>query len=476
MFAQVAAADGTQGFDNAAERFAMVVFKNVRPRDFEAIHSGNASLNRIYESYRRIIVAEANRLEADLAELGKVSALTEAAKTLAADSGRETVSYVSRILSVNFTPGTTFTYTVGGVSYSASQIGEPSFWDALYASADKVMHVDANGSQAGVFRLDDLKRELDLPTSGAGWNVEGRKRLQRQRSEVAGLLATVRRATFASLVARPDLVDAETTQPLASLVASELEKGTLASDLVTAGFIDQHFNLYVTRFKGLHLTKEAATYLVQTIEQLKYDPEYELGPATVVEALIEQAGGEFLGEASALNINIFDAMLGQPSLEPAIRRLADASPTDPFISLYLDKGKKPDILIQQLAPFWPGLFRLAAEESTGALQRDAVLRIAIENADPEVRYDKSDGISTRLSSDLPSLTVDLEPSFAYEDLGTILARLDVNAADLVALPSRLGRRLADLGNYQRLRQTFSSRPMDCPYPWKISKALQLSQK
>jgi hypothetical protein len=442
VFDRVAVSDDVRNFDNISERFAMVVFKNLRPLDFENIQFGDSALNTIYDVSRRLIVAETTRLSSELVDLSGNAARSEAVAQLAMQAGRELVEHVKRTLSVTHSENANFTYRLSGALYDSDQTTTEAFWDAVYGSSDQTIHVEHQSVPAGDFPLARLIAELELPSSADQWNAAGRERIEEHRAEIGGRLAEMRRATFSKLVARVDLVDSPTGKNLRSLAIDAFGESTLPFELVARGFIDQHFNLYVTRFKGLRLTEPAATYLMQTIERQLSDPEYEVGGAEVVDALVEQAGVEFLGEPAALNLDIFNALLGRPMLEPAIERLSASSTPDPFVALYMEKGDRKLEFVQALASRWPGIFVFLAESSANTPEELKEVATALRAAKTEVRYDSSNETRQIIGNNLSGLSRLLNGSDWQTQVATVLSRLGVEAPSLESIDGELARALA----------------------------------
>lgn len=438
---------GLEGL-SADRLFAMLVYKNLHLDDFEQIRLGTSRIDKAYGAYRRFVqhqmTHQAAVSQAALDKIRRGAAWQERAEA----AGERLHAVLAALIRVIGWSGS-FGIQVDGTSYEENQLGSAELWRSL-ASRSTRIRVTGRSYGSHQVTIDDLER-LVGPAALPGTLVPGDEQGLRRASENALAIRNfVATASMADALRRKDLtmLHGEVSMPLADVIGEFVSPLTV--DLLAAGYIDENFTLYCSDYHDVSISVAAMNFILHCVQPGRPDYRFRLDEASVrsVEA---EMGQRFLRRESVFNIDVFDHYLegDLDKLADALRRLSAAGdPRSDFIDVYLKDGKRPELLVQALMPFWLEAFvRLASSETLDVDSKAGLISAALERATNEANYASGPDLAQVLSEkfdSLPVLVEPLEPDHA-QVVANVLRGLGISIARLQPLGPTQRRAIADLG-------------------------------
>ena len=360
---------------SADNLFAMIVYKNLYAADYEAVTRGRSKLDRVRRAYRDIVNDTAADLEAKIKQLRArqrtpvaAGRLLEAAATDLA--GR--ADAIAQSLSGGQADLQRASIVVNGERFSREDLRSERFWETArqYPDAAQVQTL-----HWGAYPLprSAIEGAFGGPLPSTTISESLMPMVDEEVEETDRLRHTVLQADLMSLFSHGALtispatldaaeVDAAAVDDFVGLVR-EIMGSPLSSQLIAAGFLDEHFAFYVADYPAATMSAAAAEYEMTAIERHQIDFRLQLADRDRdVRALIVSSGEGFLHDRRGYNVDILDALLADEALCPSglagmIRSLATGDREDvDFVEAYVANGHHQTRFIQRLAGCWPGIF------------------------------------------------------------------------------------------------------------------------
>lgn len=429
--------------------FAMVVFKNVFPSDFEKIRHKNSMLDRLYESWRELVRVNLNSEVDRLNKLRGASMLGETAEKRAQQWARlfqKRVHVLESGLQAVHGSGATFGL-VGELD--ESKLRESAVWTAIASGEPLRLRAKVPQGQtlSFTFAIDQLAVLLGIPLQTTEWESVDSEKVEKEILACEENVRFLRHHTWEELAVRPEFTlqhgDKELT--FNDLISAEL-RSPLVEELVRHGFITSHFALYTSMYYGTHLGPEALEYVRRCVEPGKPDILFELSEDAVQQLLTDQGAenddaAEVFRDPSMRNVSIVDYLLKHRPLAvgPIAKELATwGTDETEFVATYCSKGQEPGSLLAALAAYWSGILQytivqapLPAEKRVPAV--DAVLSVLVES----ITYSVDTSVKEFLEEHAAQLVSLISPASSDEAairLGIFLA-CDARFLDVAPLNS-----------------------------------------
>jgi len=406
-----------QGMESlqANQLFALIVYKNIHLADFEDMLLGRSKLDELYRLYRQLVTEAMGARRARLRELALDVALPQALATKAERWGNQLswfVEEVRKAKSVGRGNLSLTGYEVAGNAYSADQVISAEFWRAARTSG---VGLAAQFDRAGTtesFQVDPsgLDRLLldELPPEG--WDKAERSDLDRQRAQIESEIEILRTADFVELAEHPEFTISMQDEQLSfsDLLAVTIES-ELGRALISSGYVDRYYTLYIAQYYGDHVPPNAMNYIRQNVDTNRADVNYPLVDDEIA-AVLHETKGVFLSERSAYNVAILDYLFvhdearARVVLDVATRQIGDDEQV--FLDAYFVDGTSKYAAANYLASGWPRTFVYLVTEA--ALAVDAKLELvsaALAGGSPHVAYEFNDEVRGYLQSNYQSLPV-----------------------------------------------------------------------
>lgn len=372
--------------------FSLVLFKNTEAADFEAIRRGDSSLDRLFETWRDFVGANADHLRRENSRLQLRIEQNAADSEHAAEIGQRLQEVIDLLVDAPGSMLASNDLSVDGANIDAAAIQTAEFWQnfrqnhSLLTLTLQATRYDPSPKMT--LTAEAIETLLGVPINSAGRSSlsadEDREEMRRNGAS----LEFLNRHSWKALLERDDFVMARESVPSSTFRqwAEYLLPSRLAVDLVTQGYITSYFPLHVSSFYGQLIRPDAMTYIMRNVDTNSPDPGYPLGPEDV-EAIIVDQGEDVLAESSMRNVSVLDYLLSsnQGAAETVIRSLpGDGQAGLSFIHHYLSAGRHLDRFIAIITPYWSFVFDyLVGDAPLTASDRVKLFSIAIDHRSNE---------------------------------------------------------------------------------------------
>ena len=335
---------------DANKLLAILIYKNVYPRDFEQLHRREGNLADILslkddliahgEASRRSEIAEIER-QIEIAEQQTPANLKELRQIYA-------MALIAKL------PGPSISVGVNAQQMIPSQqLASDDRFDQLIEECHiywRNIHgnhqgQDISGLQGEVDRQTTYaQRKAEIESKAEGVKSESLRRIRQLRSQIS----TLRTLKFNELVRlNAGRID--------DLFAGFGEKGELARFLILEGYLDDTYYQYTSLFHSGRLSPNDNKFLIQIRAFVTPEASFPIDkPQEVIAAMRE----EDFRQSYVLNVKLVDCLLGDPHLyADKLQRLfaflsSGFDDCEAFFEAYYAGGRKVTALLSGLAGAW----------------------------------------------------------------------------------------------------------------------------
>ncbi|WP_147106586.1 TniB family NTP-binding protein [Nesterenkonia populi] len=389
--------------------FALVVYKNFHPADFEALPHRGSALDVLEGKRQELVRFSIDTLQNRRRDLHRVNELQHKQDTIADNLGER----LKALLSVM--PGELQQLVIGEQSYKIADAQRRGFWER--AAQAQALSAEFQVPQRG-FSGATVKKTVDLESAHLKtlfpdgldpnqWREPEPEELHRQRAQIDADIAELRGADYKALAQDPRFTFEESTfdRHIERTLHSDL-----ARQLVRRGFINRYYAEYSATFYGDFLGVDVANFFRNSVWPNEMLVDFEFTTPDAVSNVLQQAPEGFASSRSALNVQVVNYMLEN---EPALARdlsafVAAEQGDDPrvFLKAFFNEPsvRKTDLVCFLAEHPWRGLFdRLAlpdtvSDEETRSSLLDAALRNARDAASYRFGTQVTDLIAERHST------------------------------------------------------------------------------
>jgi hypothetical protein len=451
---------GIQGLD-ADRLFALVVYKNVHLGDFENILLGRSTLDDLYRHSRALVSEAIDLRRAHLRRLDDEVAVPELRAARAEARGQRLNWYAETLLRARQQKASLTNYVIGGSEFDARQVMSSDFWDNLIEQGNGVsvaFGTQGYGSSSVTIKMDDLRELFDDPLEAGDWEVPDAAKRASERERLNRDLEVLRTADFKDLAAEESFVltHGDETLTFSSLLDRHISSD-VAQALITEGYIDRYYTLYVSQYYGNHVPPNAMNFIRQNVDPNIADFYYRFDNSEEIDAVLSETDGSFLADTSAQNIGLLDHLIESSDpranalLDAVVRRLGDSE--NAFLVAYLGDGSRAASAVAYLAKTWPGILAQLVAMDLSEADRVRFVDEALANSESTLNYGIGADVETFLRSHysrFPSIAAHAEPSPAAAEgapmsatepasqdrakrTTELMAHARINCADLSAL-------------------------------------------
>ncbi|MFF0242931.1 hypothetical protein ACFYRW_22305 [Rhodococcus pyridinivorans] len=400
--------------------FAMLVYKNIHLADFEYMQQGRSNLDIIYRLSRELVAESLAIRRTRLRRIADATALEESITHRAADWGTQLTWFFGKVAEQRSPRAPMDSYVIGDTTFSAEDVHTEKFWRTLFDDGNgvtvRIPH--PQGSHLSPLNVtatkSDLQRLFGDQLLFDAWENMEHAALKREEKRLRADLAALRTADFSDLVTRTDfhLTDEGEPKTFEEILGKHI-KSEVGRALITAGFIDRHYTLYVAQYYGDRVPPNAMTFLVHHVDTNNPDINYPLNDEDI-EAVLRETKRSFLSDASAYNISILDHLLqrADPGADTILNSLITRAgePEQKFLQAYLTEGTQAAEAVAELAVRWPAVFtHLIDKASLSTERRIELVDAALAHSSSDVDYDLGNSIREYFHSVYPSLPTLMAP-------------------------------------------------------------------
>ncbi|MFC7624329.1 hypothetical protein [Microlunatus sp. GCM10028923] len=401
--------------------FAMIVYKNLYPEQFEKVSTGTSELDQVYDEYRKIVNSTARDLEQRATQGPLHPALVEAARRL-----KETASLIN----------STSLQAPNGQQYPETSWEAYDFWSALAASGPQsTSYFLTRQGQTAAFTNTRLSELIDQPlTSDTVKEMEvesgegASRETEEARTKIIGASIQNLMDTDRELInhdgAPVDFRD---------LVRHKIND-SLVFDMINHGYIDRNFSLYASAHDPA-VRPSALRFVLAVVEPNKPDPRFQFDdPESDIPSVLREAGEAFLSDRRAFNVQILDHLIlhQRPEVDALARLVGEGTAADQeFLDAVIAESKHAADFTQAVSRHWADIFTHLINDRTEPAQDlvDAAVRGATKSVAYTTSHTVSDWIDTN-GAHLASLS-DASPNAPDgPTIAAVLEKLQVPVSDM----------------------------------------------
>ena len=385
--------------------FALLAFKHAHPIEFDRIRIGESSLDALTKNMEAALRRRLRGIDRDLASSERQVRSEHQLVQRAANAGARLTVALDFLSSRAGSRGEATAVSLEGSEFNRKELANLSFWKQLDRARAAHLNVTfANGGSA-VARREVLEALLPDDFPPAEWIEDVQVSTIADLDRLKALRADLKRSDWATRLqsGRFDGVGLEQDGSEVAIVFEAIAKDVLgdalAFEMIVGGFIRDDFPLYTSKYHEALVSGSAQSFRIQFISRRRTSLTHQLAPRDVDE-IRAKLGDGFLEEASVLNLSIFDRLLGDTALGPAVRKIAAEEFEDArdFVRLYLVDGKRPEALVRELTPLAPWMLVLIADLEISSSQRQGLIADALVSIRPDVDYESSDRLRQEIST------------------------------------------------------------------------------
>lgn len=415
---------GTDG-DNmldANKLLAVLIYKNVFPRDFEGLHRGKGNLAEILSRHDDFIANGKAKFKADIERI-------EHNINVAERQVPETLLDLRRIYSMallEMLPGAaTHVSQIGQGLIEIGTLARHQSFDQIINS-QTIMYRHPSGSQ-NHFNISGLQAEVNNLRTFDQRKEEIEQRAKDYRNLASKEIRAVRQKNDALRSAKFNDVLRLNAKEINDLFDAFGENTELARFLILEGYLDDTYYQYTSLFHSGRLSRNDNNFLIQIRGFKNPDPDFQIDNAKEVVAAMRE---EDFRQNYVLNVKIVDCLLAQEAyyakhIAKMFEYLAsDFENCEAFFTSYYATGSEVPKLVAGLLATWSDFIPTVLEDPKNLLHIGQIIAQLpelelqrIPDAHPYVRKFISENLGQILA-----LGINIEHS-RLKDLGVELEEL-----------------------------------------------------
>ena len=426
---------------NANKLLAILIYKNIYPRDFERLHRGEGNLAGILNRQHELIRQGEARYRKEIEELEKVLEVGE----------RQTPSDLRELRQV-YAMALVEKLPVGVVNVSLDRITLISLpqlvnHDAFerLIVAPRIFHHYANNNSSWA-DFSNLEAEVDSQKSYFQRKEEIKIKESDNKNKVLKKIHDLRLKIPTLRMVKLNELLRLNADHIEELFKGFEEDGELARFLILEGHLDDTYYQYTSLFHSGRLSPNDNRFLIQIRAFVTPEPNFPLdNPKEVIAAMRD----EDFRQSYVLNARLVDTLLNDQSLNPAQAQnlfeflSSNFESCEEFFSAYYTSGLNVSVLLLGLVNVWEN-FIPAAIASPNNISHVAQLIANLPMKTLKMLVRDFNELSEFVAANLPEILVRL-PEVALERLDS----LDFEVRDLTEIKDHpeIVRFMFDEGRY-----------------------------
>lgn len=416
---------------NPNKLLAILIYKNVYPKDFEQLHRGEGNFAYILGRHDELVAQGEAACKAEIAELEQKIDIAE--RQIPSDL--KELSQIYAMSLVQMLPAGANTLSLDGRSWIAlhSLVGHDAFEQLIVGP--NITSRDIYNNQQQRTDISSLQKEVDSQKTYIQRKAEIESKSEANKSEslrrireLRARIATFRTAKFNELVRS----SADRVTDLFDVFG---DKGELARFLILEGHLDDTYYQYTSLFHSGRLSPNDNKFLIQIRAFVTPDPDFQIDNPNEVIAAMREAD---FGQSYVLNVKLVDCLLNEASrYSEQIRKLFEfiASQFDgceDFLEAYYATGRAGPKLLSRLTDEWKQFVPTAIASKRNLSHITQLVTSLPERALERLARD-GDELPDFVAANLPEILA-LAPDLAPERL----ERIGFKVRDLPAIGKSIG--------------------------------------
>lgn len=345
-------ADG-ESFLDANKLLAILIYKNVYPRDFEQLHRGTGVLARIFSQKNELIKNGENSYRDEIEELEEQLRVSEQQTPADLRELRQIYAMAlieklpENIASVSLDRRTWVNLQQMVAPDTFEQLLEASllFCRNIHNQQKQVNIADLQSEVSSQKSYQQRKEEIERKSS------DNKSKATRRIRELQSRIAALRTTKFSKLLR----LHSDRTQ---TIFENFGENGELARYLVLEGYLDDTYYQYTSLFHAGRLSPNDNKFLIQIRAFITPEPDHPIdNPKEVIAAMRD----EDFQQSYVLNVKLADSLLSDRSgYHEQMKQFfgflsSDFEGCESFLSVYYPSGRDVGGLLSGLNSAWKGL-------------------------------------------------------------------------------------------------------------------------
>lgn len=335
---------------NANKLLAILIYKNVYPRDFEQLHRGEGNLADILGRHDELVAHEEAACKAEIVEIERKIDVAERQTP----SDLKELRQIYAMTLVQMLPANVNSISLDGQSWIAlhSLVGHDAFEQLIAVPHITYRDVYNNRQRIDISALQNevasqktyIQRKVEIESKTKANKSESLQRIRELRARIA----TLRTAKFNELVRSSD-------DRVTDLFDGFGEKGELARFLILEGHLDDTYYQYTSLFHSGRLSPNDNKFLIQIRAFFTPDPDFQIDNPNEVIAAMREAD---FGQSYVLNVKLVDCLLDETSRYSDQTRMlfefiaSHFEGCEDFLEAYYATGRAVPKLLSHLADEW----------------------------------------------------------------------------------------------------------------------------
>lgn len=410
---------------NANKLLAILIYKNVYPRDFEQLHRGEGNLADILGRHDELVAQGEAACKAEIAIIEQKIDVAERQTP----SDLKELRQIYAMSLVQMLPANVNSISLDGQSWIAlrSLVGHDAFEQLVVGPNIISRDIYNNTQRTNISSLQNevdsqktyIQREAEIESKSEANKSESLRRIRELRAKIT----TFRTAKFNELVR-------SSADRVTDLFDGFGEKGELARFLILEGHLDDTYYQYTSLFHSGRLSPNDNKFLIQIRAFLTPDPDFQIDNPNEVIAAMREAD---FGQSYVLNVKLVDCLLNEATrYSDQTRKLFEFIAShfegcEDFLEAYYATGRAVPKLLSRLTDEWKQ-FVPTAIASKRNLSHITQLVTSLPERALEILARDGDELPDFVAANLPDILA-LAPDLAPERL----KRIGFEVRDLPAI-------------------------------------------
>ncbi|MFC0804741.1 ATP-binding protein [Ensifer sp. P24N7] len=374
IYASNLRADGDGALD-PNKLLAVLIYKNVIPKDFAALHRQEGALSTVLKRYDEFVEKTGDKLRSQLAAIQ--ADLIRSDEQYVRDLAELCSVYAMAIIERVPAQSTHLETPYGQVALG--QLSKHNEFEAILSSGSIKVR-NANGYVTG-FELRGIEAAVDPTRTFAERKTliehkssDHKEAMDKKSQEFKARLASLRTRKFNEVVR-------ESSALIEELFAEVGESRDLLKYLILEGYLDDTYYQYTSLFHSGRLSLNDNKFLIQIRSFNNPEPDFQLDNTSEVIASMRE---EDFGRSYVLNRFIVDYLLENPQkhsahITSAVEFMAaHFDDCEDFFLSYYARGAHVDRLVSALVGGWPSFLVVALKSTLGVSHAARFLAYAPE--------------------------------------------------------------------------------------------------
>lgn len=421
---------------DATKLLAIIIYKNVYPNDFEALHHRRGAFHSVCAARGDCISTIKAKLIDRVEQIEHLIASSEDEEAASID---ELVKvYLAQIFSHVPEKMGFYRFITEEEEFSYQDSLELEKFNLLVGAEDIIIGNQPNPHPSHQHSLgvsfEDIEKEIDARRSfdDRKRNVENRAedkrlKLRQEISHIESEMAAITKLPFSDILRKSNFSYDDV------LEANQLKNADLLIYLITNGYLDDNYLQYTSSFhEGGRRTAADRDFLINIVNFGDPEPDHQLDNPEEVCRMMRK---EDFRSRHALNLSLLNYLLTVPEeMADELKGIAAYSAqhfdrAERFITLYCREGEHPVVLLELIVSEWSSYVDVVASDE----KYSAHLRILMASSKSEVIANalKSSVNASKFVSEKPKLLFSNSPPGEAEL--NLIGDLNVSFADLSQL-------------------------------------------